>query len=365
MSRYFFYIYLTCMFINTIFFIPRLLLEERFSGAIMAMMIAVVLGSAYAILFMKAIAKFPGQNIADIFERMLPRAIRVPQLVFFGIMWAISGSIVLIAFATIAIRFLNPEASLTILLFCFCGICCWSSAHEPKSILFVTEIVMWLNAPVIAYIMYKSITSNWFVWDAIRILSDYTSKLPSWKALAAATYTFTGYINMAVYNREFKPAKIRMLWLVPIIGIVVLFTSIIVPVGLLGVDHVDDYIYTWITSADTLHMQFGVITRIVYLFLFAYIGFSLVFITLTWNIGAKLIASCFKKQTIQIRKLAVPMHLPWSIVFAVVTFVAGLFTTDKMVIEFVGQWLMVRWAAESFLVATIVWMAWRSVRKHG
>lgn len=365
MSRYFFYLYLVCMIINTIFFIPRLLLEERFNGAVMAMIVAVVLGSTYAILFTKAMGKFPGEGIDDIFKRTLPGIVRIPLLFFFGIMWAIAGSIVLIAFATIAIRFLNPEASLTVLLLCFCGICCWTSAHRPQSILFVTEIIMCLNLPVVAYIMYKSLTSQWFVWDAVRILGDYTFKAPTWKSLSAAVYTFTGYINLAVYNREFKHAKLRMLWLIPIIGVVVLFASIVVPVGLLGVDHVDDYIYTWITSADTLRMHFGVITRIVYLFLFVYIGFSLAFITITWNIGAKLIASCFKKQTLRIKKRVIPIHLLGTVSFAIATFIGGMMLTDKMLIDFVGHWLLLRLGGESLLVAMIVWMAWRSVRKHG
>jgi len=365
LSRYFFYLYLICMFINTIFFIPRLLLEQRFAGGIMAMIVAVILGSAFALLFMKAIGKFPGKGITEIFKRALPGFIRVPLLFFFGVMWAIAGSLVLIAFAAIAVRFLNPESSLTILLICFCGISCWAASHRPQSILYVSEIVVCLNLPVIVYILYKALTSNWFEWDAVRILSDYTFKIPSWKAVAAATYSFAGYINMAVYNREFKPSKIRMLWLVPVIGMIVLFSSIIIPVGLLGVDNTDDYIYTWITSADTLYMKFGLIYRVVFLFLFVYIGFSLAFITITWNIGSKLIADCFKKQSLQIKKLKIPITVLCCILFAVVTFIGGMMSTDKSLIHFVANWLMVRLGAEMLLVAMVIWMAWRSVRKRG
>ncbi len=365
MSRYFFYLYLICMFINTIFFVPRLLLEQRFNGAVMAMVVAVVLGSVFAILFLKAIGKFPGQGISDIFERSLPGFIKTPLLFFFGIMWAIAGSIVLIAFAIIAIRFLNPESSVMILLLIFCGIGCWTATHSSQSILYVIEIVIILSLPVVAYIMYKALTSNWFEWDAVLILSDYAFKIPSWQTVSVATYSFAGYINMAVYNREFQPSKIRMLWLIPIIGVVVLFVSAVVPIGLLGIDHVDYYIYTWITSADTLIMEFGLIERVVYLFLFVYIGFSLSFVTITWNIGSELIAECFKKRTLKIKKMSIPIRVLSSILIAVATFVGGMMSTDKMLIHFVSNWLMLRLSAEILLVAMIVWMAWRSVRKHG
>lgn len=365
MKRYYFYLVLLCMFINTIFFVPRLLLNDRFNGMVMAMVMSIVIGSSCAILFTKSMGKFPGQGISDIFKHWLPGFVRVPLLLYFGIMWTIAGSIILISFTMISIRFLNPEASVMIVLLCFCGIGCWAAIHRPQSILYVTEVVICLNLPVIAYIMYKALTSSWFKWDAVLILGDYAFKFPTWKALSAATYSFAGYINLSVYNREFKSTKIKMLWLIPIIGIVVLFTSVVVPVGLLGIDKVDSYIYTWITSADTLRMKFGLIERVLYLFLFVYIGFSLSFITITWNIGSKLIVECFQKQTIQFKKWAIPTQAVCCVLIAVITFIGGLILTDKLLIQFVTQWLMLRFGGEITLVALVVWLAWRSVRKHG
>ena len=78
MSRYFYFMYLVCMFVNTIFFAPRLLLMQRFSGGVMATILAVFIGSIYAILFLWAISKFPGEGIPEIFERTFPAFIRTP-----------------------------------------------------------------------------------------------------------------------------------------------------------------------------------------------------------------------------------------------------------------------------------------------
>ena len=364
MSRYFYFMYLVCMFVNTIFFTPRLLLLQRFEGGVMATILSVIIGSTYSILFLWAISKFPGEGIPEIFQREFPAFIRKPILIFLGLMWPFAGSVILIAFTIITLRFLNPETSLMMLLFCYCGICWWASTYRPQTILYVTEIIILFSLPVVLYIMYKAITSKWFNWSSLRILADYTFIWPSWTALAAATYSFTGYINMALYNRVFNPAHIRAKWLIPPLGVILLFSSVIVPVGLLGVDNVDSYIYTWITSADTLRMQFGVIERVVFLFLFIYIGFSLTYITITWNIGALMISSCFRKQNITWKKFRLPIHAVISMFYAVITFIAGLFTSDKSIFEWVTSWQILRLISETLLVIIVVALALRKGRKH-
>ena len=84
-------------------------------------------------------------------------------------MWPFAGSVILIAFTIITLRFLNPETSLMMLLFCYCGICWWASTYRPQTILYVTEIIILFSLPVVLYIMYKAITSKWFDWSSLRI----------------------------------------------------------------------------------------------------------------------------------------------------------------------------------------------------
>ncbi|WP_123040312.1 GerAB/ArcD/ProY family transporter [Cohnella candidum] len=360
MSRYFFYLFLMCMFINTIFFVPRLLMNERFDGAIMSVILAVIIGSTSAILFTKAMRKFPGEGLPEITARMLPGFLRIPLLLFLGVMWAIAGAVILISFSMITLRFLNPEANATVLLLCYCTVGAWSARFRPVAILNLAEFIIVLNSPFVLYIMFKTLSSPWFDWDSVKILSDYVLHPPTWTAVAAASYPFTGYINMALYNRAFNQTRLKGLWLIPIIGVSILFVSFVVPIGLLGIDSSGDYLYTWITAADTLRMQYGFIERVVYLFLFIYIGFSLLFVTVTWNVGALLIRDCFKRRNLTIKKVKVPLATIICVSFAAATLIAGIYLDDKSLIGFVAHWQILRLASETFLVLLVVWLSWRN-----
>lgn len=352
------------MLINTIFFVPRILLSQRFEGGIMAMILAVLIGSALALTFTKALSQFPGQGLPEILTAFMPSAIRIPILLFLGIMWGVAGSIIIITFSVITNRFLSPETSPEFLLICFCGICCWASTRKSSAIISVTEIVILLNLPIVAFIMYKAYTQKYFEWDAVKVMSDYTFKMPSWTLLSAATYPFTGYINFSLYNRYFKKLKVAHQWLIPIVGAAVLFTSIIVPIGVLGVTGVGDYLYTWISTADTLRMQYGFIERVVFLFLFIYIGFSLLFVTITWNIGIQLILECLPKRLKKVKRGRTA--LPWIVAFiiAAVTYWAGIVSNDKGMIGSVKVWLSIRFDSEILFVLLMVWMAWKRHRER-
>lgn len=349
------------MLINTIFFVPRILLAERFDGAIMALVAAVGIGSALALVFTKSLGRFPGKGLPEIFASYLPLSIRTPILLFLGIMWGIAGSIILIAFSFITNRFLSPETSPELLLVCFCGICCWASTRKPSAIISVTEVIMLVNLPIVAFIMYKSFSQKLFDWDSVKLMTDYTFKIPSWTLLAAATYPFTGYINFALYNRYFKELKVAHLWLIPVIGAFVLFTSIIVPIGLLGSSAAGDYLYTWISAADTLRMQFGFIERVVFLFLFIYIGYSLLFVTITWNIGIKLICGCLPQRLKKTKRSRIVALWCVAGVIAAVTYWTGVISNDKGMIDSVKIWLNLRLGSEIVLVALTAFLA----RLHG
>jgi hypothetical protein len=350
------------MFINTIFFVPRLLLRERFHGAVLGILFAIVIGSVFAFVFTKAMSQYPGQGISEIFRQRMPSWIRVPFLLFLGCMWGTAGCIIILAFSNITLRFLSPETDPTVLLLCYCGICMWTATFRPRAVLHVAEFVIILNLPFVLYIMYKSLTNPLFDWNEVKVLSDYVWRMPSWNVLSAATYPFSSYINLALYNRMYKSTKVTHLWLIPLIGTFVLLVSFVVPIGLLGVDAVSDYLYVWITATDSLRMEFGFIERVSYLFLFIYIGFSLLFVTVSWNVGSLLLRDAVGKREIRVRNLKIP--LTWLICggFALVTFLIAVKTNDKTLIRVVSQWQSLRFAAEFLLVAVVGWMGWR--QKH-
>jgi len=359
LSRYFFYLFLICMLINTIFFVPRILLEEREGGAIMALAAGTVVGTLLAVVFTWAIQQFPGEGAAELFSRLMPAWIRIPLLLFFSGMWAIAGAIILIAFSFITNRYLSPETGHTLLLLCFCGLSSWAATRRPLTIINVLEVTILVNLPVVLFIMYKSVSHPLLSLDSVKLYTDYIPQMPSWTALAAATYPFTGYINLAVYNRLYKELRIRHLWLIPLVGSAILFVSFFIPIAIMGAESVDDYLYTWIATADTIRMELGFIERVVYLFLFIYIGFSLLFVTVTWNIAILLIRSCFPAWFERSER-----HKTWTswsiaLLIALATGVSGALSNDKALIGFTKGWLAIRLGAEVLIVTLVVWAYWR------
>jgi hypothetical protein len=366
LSRYFYYVYWLSLLINTIYFVPRLLMNERFNGSVAAVMLGAVYGCLCAIFFVMSMNQFPGEGLPDIFRRFFPGWIRVPTVLLLGVLWASGGSLILIAFSMITLRFLSPETNPAIMLLCFCGLGCFAASFRPTAILNACEIVMLVNAPFVFYILYKSITSRNLDWDSILVLSDYVIRKPSLIGFAAASFPFTGYVYLALFNRIFKQFKVKHLWLIPATSIPMVIVTFLAPVGLLGVDSVGEYLYTWITTSDTLRMPFGFIQRVIFLFLFIYIGYTLLYIAICWNIWAILFTESIGKKTVNIKSHRIPVQFLGSLLVAVATLLSGFRTSDKSLIDFVISWHYFRIVIEVLLIVCLVSLALiqRRQRRH-
>lgn len=344
------------MLINTIVYVPRVLIEARYHGAITAIIIAIPLGSLLAFLFYRGMRSFPGLGIPEIFKQYLPAYLRFPILVFLGIMWFAAGSIVVVAFSHITLRFLNPNASLTNMVLCFVLVGCWTATFSSSAILFGLEIILLIALPIQGFIIYKAFQNEAFDWNAVLAMSEYVLVIPSWDTLSAATYLFTGYISISLFNRLFEWKKqLHYFWIIPIAGIIISFNTFFIPIGILGTLAVDDYLDIWVNTSDSLRMQYGLIERVLFLYLFLYIGLSLIFITTCWHVGTELVKSVFPKQ---------PKFLKWVIVGTVGagTLLYSHFFNEKQLYHYAQQWFNLRFAVELLLV-TIVFILGRR-KKH-
>jgi len=361
MSRYFIYAVLLNMLINTIVFVPKLLMEERFDGAIAAMMFAVPVSSFLAYAFSRAMSRFPGQGLPEILQGRLPEAIRRSILLFFGILWFIAGLLILVAFAIISERFINPEIPKWMFLLCSSAVVCWGATRRTTSIMSMLEVGIVLSLPLVALITFQALSDEMLDWDAIAAMTDYAFRLPSFTAMAATTYMFTGYLNLVILNRHLEGTRFSHRWLIPVVGIVVFLTTFFIPIGIHGTQAVDDYIYVWISTADSLRMKFGFVERVLFMFLFLYIGLALLFVTLVWNIGLGLVRSAFDGRLRSERTRAV-FDGSTVVAIGVATIGFGLYTSEKELIQAVTAWFQFRVPFELLLVATIVYFAWR--KKH-
>lgn len=356
MSRYFYYPIIVCMLINTIIYVPKVLMEARFTGAITAMLIAIPLGTLLAFIFAKAMNRFPGKGLPEILKAHTPSWIRIPILLFLGFMWFSAGSIVLVSYALITKRFINPDLQMSVLLVCFILVGRWSATRSSESILNVMEILIVLSSPLVMFISYKAFTSESFDWDAILVFTDYAFKTPSLMTLAAATYLFTGYVCLAVFHRFFQESKpIRYFWVIPIIGFLVCFTTFFIPIGLHGTQAVEKYVYVWVSTADSLNMKYGFIERVLFVFLMLYIMLCLLFIALTWHIATELIRSVSTKESLLVKWLIVAC-------IGMITYIYGSTFNEKQLTHLAEQWLILRLFAELGLVGLIIYISRR--KKH-
>ncbi|WP_162848560.1 GerAB/ArcD/ProY family transporter [Paenibacillus nanensis] len=359
MIRYLYYMIIMCMLINIMLNVPTFLIERRYDGAVMGILAAVVSGSLCAVVFIKALRQFPNQGLPEIFRSYLPPAIRVPLLLYLGIMWLIAGLIVLITFSRILQRFLDPDIDILILRIFLILICSFLAAGSSRSILYTAEIVILLHVPFVALLLVKALGHEYMDWEAVKAVGQFVRKTPDLEIISVASYIFTGYINMAVFNRFFrKEDKIRGLWLIPLAGFAVLFTTFFIPIGYHGTEGVASFIYVWVSTADSIRMEFGFVERVIYMFLLIYLSISLLFITMTWHVGAELLKDVFsKKQWAQ----EDDQRFNWTrwlicLLFSPTCIVTLRFLNEKNYLELTDEWLIVRYISEVALVLIVFWL---------
>lgn len=358
MNRYFYYSILLGMLMNTILYVPNILITNKHDGVILGILVSTLIGSLLTFMSSKAMATFQSQGLPEIFSMNVSKFFRGIMLFYFGVMWFIAGGlIVLVSFTIIIKRFILPETPSEIIIILFMTVVCWCASRPTKTILYLLEIVMVLNLPLITFILYKAMTNKYMNWYAIwNVASDHIMVLPNLDVLAAATFIFTGHINMVIFNKEsngqFNP---KFLWLVPIIGLTVLLTTFFIPIGTHGTVGVDQFNYAWVSTADSMKVNLGFIERVVYVFLLLYLNLSLLFATVTWHVGYHLI-----KDIAQNKLYIGPFRLK-PIIFGSFMLITLLFIfrNEKLNIEFGLTWLKIRFYTESALVLYVFYLSRR------
>jgi hypothetical protein len=171
---------------------------------------------------------------------------------------------------------------------------------------------------------------------------------------------FTGYINLVIFNRlTGSYGAIKLKWGIPLLGTLVLLTTFFIPIGIHGTIAVNDYIYIWPSTADSLRMEFGFIERVLFVFLLLYLNFSLVFICVTWHVGAELLKGIFTRRPGPVDPDVVHMSwLAWGLflLFGVLMLLVIRNYNEKELLHVSSIWFEIRYAAELVLVAVMSWI---------
>lgn len=366
MNRYFFYHYFIVCFTNLMLLIPFYLTTGRYDGAVMSIVLSPIFGYVFLYMFTNSLAKFPGKALPEIFSLFYPKWVVNIIIVYKSILIGIAAAIVVSVYAVITTRFLNPDANPYLILVLLMLCCAYGATRNSVSVTFVLEVVLVLSIPVIAFIMYKTIRNPLLNWDAIHVIANHYYHMPTVIAFAAASFVYTGYLNMGLFNRLLSPNfRFKYLWLYPIIAFVVLIITFFVPIGIHGTETVSEYIFLWSATADSTRMMYGFIERMLFVYLIVLINLALMFTTVSWHIIVQYIRTIFPKNVVNPNEPNTPLRnyiIAGGIVGITIIVMYNL--NELYILKFTGYFLIYRLFSEMITTTWIFILGKKKVRKY-
>ncbi|WP_127486697.1 GerAB/ArcD/ProY family transporter [Paenibacillus ehimensis] len=358
MPRFIYNLVLLFMLMNTMMYVPAVLLQDRYDGAMTSVLAGAALGSAMLFLFLRLYRSYPGQGLPEIMAVRLPKWVVAPLIAALGLLWAYSGIQAVVGFTVLISRFITPDIR-PFQLLVFTSFIVWIGAtRSSKTVLLATEILLILNVPIMAVIFFKAVGGDYMNWDAVRAVANHYWNVPTFRGIAAASFVWSGIAPMAIMNRFSKPSdSVKYSYILPAAGLFLLLASLFIPVGYHGTEGVTKYIYIWITTSDALAMEFGFIERVVFIFATAYLNLSLLYGIVTWHMGAELIKSCFSGRPPNLDEVRTPAFTNILCgLFVVCSFAYLSLSHENYYFKEAERWLMVRLAFELLLCAGAVFL---------
>ncbi|UJF32366.1 hypothetical protein [Paenibacillus hexagrammi] len=209
-----------------------------------------------------------------------------------GIMWYLAGLITLLAFADITRSFINPETNNFQVLGVFFVVVLAISTMKSDKVLYTVEILLVFSVPFILFLLGKSFFNKYLSYDSILIVASHVTEPVGWTTISAATYTYTGYINMLIFNK-YITKKPKLLWVVALLGVGNLCTSFFIPIGFLGADGSTDFPFPWVATADSMRMELAFVERVLYVFLLLYAILAYTSMFIHWHVGIEMFKGAF------------------------------------------------------------------------
>lgn len=358
MNRYLYYMIFLTMLISSVGYVPNILFTHKTGGSVISLFIAPIISGAFMLIMIHSLSKFPNKGLPEILENGMPKWLGKPFLLLLGIMWFWAAIAGILSLVVITLRYINPDIPDSTLVILFTIFTVWIIRFKSTTILYSLEILLIFSVPIILFIMFKSYSSNQVTWNSVIEASNYIFHYPNWNTIAATTYSFTGYVNMIIFNRVFKGRFTVLPFLgMLLVGFGTLVTIYIIPIGYLGFDAVDYYTFPWISTTDSMRMEYGVIERVMYLFLIFFFNIAILGILLHGHVGYELLKSVFSWKKATKTQLNM-MHWGILLVFAVVVFLAKNQYSQHL-FWFGSTFLNIRMAIELLLIIVVFILARR------
>ncbi|MEK5068393.1 GerAB/ArcD/ProY family transporter [Sporosarcina sp. FSL K6-1508] len=296
MNRFYYYLIAATMISNIVASVPGILLAESRNGAILSMVLAVIAGMVIIYTTTYFFNQFPGKDLPELMKEYTSKWLTYPILLYFALSWFVAGLITFIAYVFLLITFLTPEMSIYVIAFSLAIIVSIGILIKTESVLYSAEIVLMLSSPLFIFLMFKSYSNDKLDWDFVKVSIMHVNEFPSYDAFTASLYFFMGVVNLIIFNSVFtKKQKIGAKHLITIgfSGAFILFTTYFIPIGISGFDGIENLLYPWISTSDSLRMKYGIIERVVFIFLLFFLAVSIISILIHWHVSLKLFCSIF------------------------------------------------------------------------
>ena len=329
MSRFVYYLLISNMIANLIAAGPRILFAKSEDGAIITMIIALFFGVFMNWALITSFKAFPGKSLPQILTSYLSKWISIPAIIFFEVVCYISGLQTLITYIDILLRFLTPEMSVYLVIAMFIPVITFGVIMQSRNILFTLELVFILLFPVAAYYVMKLYFAEQVSWDHVRLAMTFIDNPPDYTVFSTTTFLFVGAFDIIILNSLLKKKMtfgIKQALIVFALGVFAIFTTYFIPIGVLGFDEVESILYPWILTSDSIRMKFGVIERVIFIFLLLFLAIAFLNITIHWHVACKLLESA-----LGIEKIKVVLRKKISLAVVIVVFwVIAVYTTLKV-----------------------------------
>ncbi|MBS4201984.1 GerAB/ArcD/ProY family transporter [Bacillus sp. FJAT-49732] len=297
MNRYVYYLLYVNMFANMVVSVPKILLYSRKDGAIIAIVLAIIAGTIVIYAFVRFFKTFPGKDYPELIKKTFSPWLYFPYLLFLALIWFIAGLHALVTYSFLLKRFLTPDMSIIWIASTFLIFISYGILMHTKSILYTIEALLLIFVPIILFLIVKTYSSPEFVWDFVRESIMYVYHFPSYMAFTAAFYVYLGITNLVIFNRAFTKHGIQIsrkqVLLMASAGVVILSTIFFAPIGMSGFEQIDKLVYPSISTSDTLRMRYGIIERVLYLFLLFFLAITFLNLLIHWHVSIEFLKSLF------------------------------------------------------------------------
>jgi len=337
MSRFLFYLILINMLAYMVSITPRILITGSNKGTILSLVLALIVGIVLSYILVIIFRSFPGQGLPEILKAYTPKWVATPVLLVMALAWYIAGVFTLTIYTFIILRFLTPEMSIYIIVLSFVVIVTYGVFMKTKNILYMSEIVFIIVVPFIFFVQMKGYLNKDLNWDYVKVALMEINHLPNYGAFSSSLFIVIGTANLVIFNRIFtnlkKPSG-KGIALLTLVCAYVLATTYFLPIGFGGFDSLDNALFPWIMTSDSMRMKFGIIERIVFIFMGAFLALGTVSMVMHWHVALQLLTGVFYFKRFKWKSYNLTFPLFIVFFWAIAIFLVKQLTTEGL-FEFV------------------------------